>query len=224
MGCHVGRAIASKFGRHNSRRRAPTRGAPTDSFCPGEGTHKGRPYRFVWPWGGHPQGAPLPIRFALGRAPTRGAPTDSFGPGEGTHKGRPYRFVWPWGGRPQGAPLLVGRFSIGPGEGAHKGRPYRFVWPWGGRPQGVSCPYRFVWPWGGHPQGVGKPLPIRLALGRARPTRGAPTDSFGPGNCSRAPTRGAPTVIRLALGRAPTRGAPTDSFGPGKGTHKGRPY
>ena len=55
--------------------RAPTRGAPTDSFGPGKGTHKGRPYRFVWPWGGHPQGAPLPIRLALGRAPTRGAPT-----------------------------------------------------------------------------------------------------------------------------------------------------
>ena len=70
--------------------RAPTRGAPTDSLCPGEGTHKGRPYRFAMPWGGHPQGAPLPIRYALGRAPTRGAPTDSLCPGEGAHKGRPY--------------------------------------------------------------------------------------------------------------------------------------
>ena len=65
--------------------RVPTRGAPTDCvWRPGEGAHKGRPYRFVWPWRGHPQGAPLPIAFgALGRAPTRGAPTDSFGPGEG---------------------------------------------------------------------------------------------------------------------------------------------
>ena len=50
----------------------------------GEGAHKGRPYQLsslgVMPWGGHPQGAPLPIvfsgRYALGRAPTRGAPTD----------------------------------------------------------------------------------------------------------------------------------------------------
>ena len=49
-------------------------GAPTDSFGPGEGAHKGCPYRC----------------FALGRAPTRGAPTDSFCPGEGAHKGRPY--------------------------------------------------------------------------------------------------------------------------------------
>ena len=102
----VRRAIASKFGRHNSPRKAPTRGAPTDcllsAFCPGEGTHKGCPYRLsslgVLPWGGHPQGVPLPIvfsrRFALGRAPTRGAPTDcllsAFCPEKGAHKGRPY--------------------------------------------------------------------------------------------------------------------------------------
>ena len=106
-------------------RRAPTRGAPTDcllqALCLGEGTHKGRPYRLsspgVMPWGGHPQGAPLPFvfsrRYALGRAPTRGAPTDcllqALCPGEGTHKGRPYRLsspgVMPWGGHPQGAPL-----------------------------------------------------------------------------------------------------------------------
>ena len=117
---------------------------------------------------GRPQGAPLPIRYALGRAPTRGAPTDSFCPGEGAHKGRPYpirfglgraptrgaptRFVLAWGGRPQGAPLPD---SFWPGEGAHKGRPYRFVLAWGGHPQGA-------------------PLPIRFGLGRA-PTRGAPT-------------------------------------------------
>ena len=69
----------------------------------GEGTHKGRPYQFsslgVMPWGGRPQGAPLPIvffrRYALGRAPTRGAPTNclfsALCPVEGTHKGCPYR-------------------------------------------------------------------------------------------------------------------------------------
>ena len=45
--------------------RAPTRGAPTDSFGPGKGTHKGCPYRFVWPWGGHPQGVPLPDSGSL---------------------------------------------------------------------------------------------------------------------------------------------------------------
>ena len=105
--------------------RAPTRGAPTicllQALCPGEGAHKGRPYLLsslgVMPWGGRPQGAPLPIvfsrRYALGRAPTRGAPTNcllwALCPGEGTHKGRPYLLsslgVMPWGGRPQGAPL-----------------------------------------------------------------------------------------------------------------------
>ena len=85
--------------------RAPTRGAPTDSLCPGEGTHKGRPYRFAMPWGGRPQGAPLPIRHALGRAPTRGAPTDSLCPGEGAHKGRPYPIRHDLGRAPtRGAP------------------------------------------------------------------------------------------------------------------------
>ena len=113
------------FSRRYALGRAPTRGAPTncllEALCPGEGTHKGRPYqlssRSVMPWGGHPQGAPLPIvfsrRYALGRAPTRGAPTncllEALCPGEGTHKGRPYqlssRNVMPWGGHPQGAPL-----------------------------------------------------------------------------------------------------------------------
>ena len=75
------------FSRRYALGRAPIRGAPTDcllqALCPGEGTHKGRPYHLsslgVLPWGGHPQGAPLPIvfsrRYALGRAPTRGAPT-----------------------------------------------------------------------------------------------------------------------------------------------------
>ena len=95
------------FSRRFALGRVPTRGAPTEcllsAFGPGEGTHKGRPYRLsslgVRPWGGHPQGAPIPIVFsrrsALGRAPTRGAPTDcllsAFCPGEGTHKGCPYR-------------------------------------------------------------------------------------------------------------------------------------
>ena len=191
------------FSRRSALGRAPTRSAPTDCFSRrfalGRGTHKGRPYRLsslgVRPWGGHPQGAPLPIVFsrrsALGRAPTRGAPTDcllsAFGPGEGTHKGCPYLSslgVLPWGGHPQGVPLPIvfsRRSALGraptrgaptdcllsafcPGEGTHKG-----------------CPYRLsslgVLPWGGHPQGV--PLPIvfsrRSALGRA-PTRGAPTD------------------------------------------------
>ena len=139
------RAIASKFGRHNSPRRAPTRGAPTNClFCPGKGTHKGCPYRLsslgVMPWEGHPQGAKpgpppfvsLDLRYALGRAPTRGAPTVC---------------------------LLL---ALCPGKGAHKGRPYRLsslgVMPWEGRPQG-ALPFVFSW---------------RYALGRA-PTRGAPT-------------------------------------------------
>ncbi len=113
------------FSRRYALGRAPTRGAPTNcllsALCPGEGTHKGRPYQLpslgVMPWGGHPQGAPLPIvfsrRYALGRAPTRGAPANcllsALCPGEGTHKGRPYQLpslgVMPWGGHPQGAPL-----------------------------------------------------------------------------------------------------------------------
>ena len=209
------------FFRRYALGRAPTRGAPTDSPCPGEGTYKGCPYQLsslgVMPWGGHPQGAPLPIRHALGRAPTRGAPTDSPCPGEGTHKGRPYRFAMPWGGHPQGAPLPI---RPCPGEGTHKGRPYRFAMPWGGHPQGA-------------------PLPIRHALGRA-PTRGAPTDSPCPGEGTHKgrPYRfampwgghpqGAPLPIRHALGRAPTRGAPTDcllsALSSGEGAHKGRPY
>ena len=143
-----GAPLPIAFSRRFALGRAPTRGAPTNcllqAFCPGEGTHKGRPYQLpspgVLPWGGHPQGAPLPIRHALGRAPTRGAPTNcllqAFCPGEGTHKGRPYRFAMPWGGRPQGAPLPI-RHALGraptrgaptdspcPGDGTHKGRPY----------------------------------------------------------------------------------------------------
>ena len=189
------------FSRRYGLGRAPTRGAPTNcllsALCPGEGAHKGRPYRLsslgVMPWGGHPQGAPLPIvfsrRYGRGRAPTRGAPTDclfsALWPGEGAHKGRPYRLsslgVMAGGGRPQGAPLPIAfsrRYALGraptrgaptdcrryglgraptrgaptdsalcPGEGTHKGRPYRLsslthkaLWPWGGRPQGVPLP------------------------------------------------------------------------------------
>ena len=259
-GGHPQGAPLPVFSRRSALGRAPTRGAPTcllSAFGPGEGTHKGRPYRLsslgVRPWGGHPQGAPLPIVFsrrsALGRAPTRGAPTDcllsAFGPGEGTHKGRPYRLsslgVRPWGGRPQGAPLPIvfsQRSALGraptrgastdcllsafcPEKGAHKGRLYRLssrgVRPWEGRPQGAPLPIVFS---------------RRSALGRA-PTRGAPTDcllsAFGPGEGTH---KGCPYPIvfsrRFALGRAPTRGAPTDcllsAFCPGEGTHKGRPY
>ena len=153
------------FSRRFALGRAPTRGAPTDcllsAFCPGKGTHKGCPYRLsslgVRPWGGHPQGAPLPIvfsrRFALGRAPTRGAPTDcllsAFCPGEGTHKGCPYRL-----------------FSLGfdPGEGTHKGCPYRLsslgVLPWGGHPQGVPLLSAFGPGKGTH---KGCPYPIQAA-------------------------------------------------------------
>ena len=217
--------------------RAPTRGAPTDcllaAFAPGEGTHKGRPYRLsslgVLPWGGCPQGAPLPIVFSRRLALGRGAPTDcllaAFCPGEG-NKGCPYRLssrgILPWGGHPQGAPLPIvfsRHFALGraptrgaptdcllaaPGKGTHKGCPYRLS-------------SRGVWPWEGCPQGV--PLPIvfsrRLPLGRA-PTRGAPTDCLLAAlPLGRAPTRGAPTdcfLAALPLERAPTRGAPTDCF------------
>ena len=204
------RAIASKFGRHNSPLRAPTRGAPTDcllsAFWPGKGTHKGCPYPIVFS-----------RRFGLGRAPTRGAPTDcllwAFWPGKGTHKGCPYRLsslgVLAWEGHPQGVPLPIvfsRRFGLGraptrgaptdcflsafgPGKGTHKGCPYRLsslgVLAWKGRPQGVPLPIVFS----------------RRFLG---------------------------VFWRFGLGRAPTRGAPTDcllsAFGPGKGTHKGCPY
>ena len=156
------------FSRRYALGRAPTRGAPTNrllsALCPGEGTHKGCPYQLsslgVMPWGGHPQGVPLPIvfsrrRYALGRAPTRGAPTNcllsALCPGEGTHKGRPYQLsspgVMPWGGHPQGAPLPI---------------VFSGVMPWGGHPQGAPLPIFFLCPGEGY------------ALGRA-PTRGAPT-------------------------------------------------
>ena len=178
-GGHPQGVLPIVFSRRYALGRAPTRGAPTDcllsAVCPGEGTHKGCPYRLsslgVMPWGGHPQGVPLPIvfsrRYALGRAPTRGAPTDcllsALCPGEGTHKGCPYLGVMPWGGHPQGVPLPIvfsRRYALGraptrgatdcllstvcPGKGTHKGCPYRLSslggMPWGGHPQGVPLP------------------------------------------------------------------------------------
>ena len=210
------------FSRRFALRRAPTRGAPTDcllsAFGPGEGTHKGRPYRLsslgVRPWGGHPQGAPLPAvfsrRFALRRAPTRGAPTDcllsAFCPAKGTHKGRPYRLsslgVLPCEGRPQGAPLPIvfsRRFDLG--RAPTRGAPTDCL---------LSAFTDCLLP----------------DLGRA-PTRGPLPIVF-----SRPYPQGVPLPIvfsrRFALRRAPTRGAPTDcllsAFGPAKGAHKGRPY
>ena len=233
-------AIASKFGRHNSRRRAPTRGASTNcqSFSDKKpASSRERPLEFATAhYDLHSSRC-----FALGRAPTRGAPTDCllsvFCPGKGTHKGCPYR-------------LFCRRFALG--RAPTRGAPTDcLLSAFGVLSRG--CPYRLSWPWEGHPQGV--PLPIvfcrRLALGRA-PTRGAPTDCLlsafcpGKGTHKGCPYRlssvgvwpweghpqGVPLPIvfcrRLALGRAPTRGAPTDcllsAFGPGKGTHKGCPY
>ena len=203
------RAIASKFGRHNSPRRAPTKGVPTNcqSFqVKKPASSRERPLEFATAhYDLHSSG-----RLALGRAPTRGAPTDcllwAFGPGKGTHKGCPYRLsslgVLPWEGHPQGAPLPIvfsGRLALGraPTRGALTDC---LLWAFGpGKGTHKGCPYRLsslgVWPWEGHPQGV--PLPIVFSR-------------------------------RFALGRAPTRGAPTDcflsAFGPAKGTHKGRPY
>ena len=210
------------FSRRLALRRAPTRGAPTDcllqALCLGEGTHKGCPYRLsspgVMPWGGHPQGVPLPIvfsrRLALRRAPTRGAPTDcllsAFCPAKGTHKGRPYRLsslgVLSCEGHPQGVPLPIvfsRRFALrrAPTRGAPTDCLLSALCPAKGTHKG--CPYRLsslgVWPCEGHPQGV--PLPIVFSR-------------------------------RLALRRAPTRGAPTDcllsALCPAKGTHKGCPY
>ena len=281
------------FSRRFDLGRAPTRGAPTDcllsALWPGEGTHKGRPYQLsslgVLTWGGHPQGAPLPIvfsrRFDLGRAPTRGAPTDcllsALWPGKGAHKGRPYLLpslgVMPWGGHPQGVPLpIVFSRRYGLGKGAHKGRPYRFAMPWGGHPQGAPLPIVFsrrygrgraptrgaptycllsalcpgegthkgrpyrlsslgVMPWGGHPQGA--PLPIvfsrRYGLGRA-PTRGAPTNCLfsalcpGEGAHKGRPYRLSSLGVMAGGGRPQGAPLPMPSLCPGEGTHKGRPY
>ena len=122
------------------------RGAPTycllSALCPGEGTHKGRPYLLS-----------SLRRYALGRAPTRGAPTycllSALCPGEGTHKGRPYLLSslrrYALGRAPtRGAPTYCLLSALCPGEGAHKGRPYLLsslrVMPWGGHPQGAPLP------------------------------------------------------------------------------------
>ena len=174
----VRRAIASKFGRHNSPRRAPTRGAPTNcqSFSdkePGSSRQRRREIATTH-YDLHSS-----RRFGLGRAPTRGAPTDcflsAFGPGKGTHKGCPYRLFssarrapLAWGRAPtRGAPTDCFLSAFWPGEGTHKGRPYGLF--------------------------------SLLALGRA-PTRGAPTDcflasAFWPGEGT---TRGAPTDCFLS--------------------------
>ena len=229
-----GAPLPIAFSRRYGLGRAPTRGAPTNcllsALCPGEGTHKGRPYQLpslgVLPWGGHPQGVPLPIvfsrRYALGRAPTRGAPTNclvsALCPGEGTHKGCPYR-------------CLVS--ALCPGEGTHKGCPYQLpclgVMPWGGHPQGAPLPIAFS-----RRYALGRAFAFsrRCALGRA-PTRGAPTNCLLSGVLPwGGHPQGAPLPIvfsrRFGLGRAPTRGAPTNcllqALCPGEGTHKGRPY
>ena len=183
------------FSRRYALGRAPTRGAPTNcllsAFCPGEGTHKGRPYQLsslgVLPWGGRPQGAPLPIvfsrRYALGRAPTRGAPTNcllqALCPEKGAHKGRPYQLsssgVMPRGGHPQGAPLPIvfsRRYALGraPTRGAPTNCLLQALCPEKGAHKGR--PYQLsssgVMPWGGHPQGA--PLPDSGSLTWVCPT------------------------------------------------------
>ena len=164
-GSPQGAPLPIVFSRRYGRGRAPTRGAPTDclfsALWPGEGAHKGRPYRFAMPWGGRPQGAPLPIAFsrrcAMGRAPTRGAPTycllSAFGPGEGTHKGCPYLLsspgVMPWGGSPQGAPLPI-RYALG--REPTRGAPTRFRQPHVGLSQFDAIALHF----GMHPAAMGR--------------------------------------------------------------------
>ena len=224
------------FSRRYALRRAPTRGAPTNSllsaFCPEKGVHKGCPRfsSFGLALKGHPQGVPLPIvfsrRFALRRAPTRGAPANcllsAYCPGKGAHKGRPYQLSSLGVCRrapTRGAPTDCLLSTLCPGKGAHKGCPYRLssstLCPGKGAHKG--CPYRLssldIMPWEGRPQGVPP-----IVFFRVWPWEGHP--------------QGVPLPIvfsrRLALGRAPTRGAPTDcllaAFGPGKGAHKGCPY
>ena len=145
----MGFAIAH-YDLHSSRRyalrRAPTRGAPTDSFLSA-----------LCPENRASQGLPLPIVFSR-----------NFATAKGTHEGCPYRLsslgVLPWEGHPQGVPLpivLSRRFALGraptrgaptdcplsafcPGKGTHKGCPYRLsslgVMPCEGRPQGAPLP------------------------------------------------------------------------------------
>ena len=199
------------FSRRYALGRAPTRRAPTycllSALCPGEGTHKGRPYQFsslgVMPWGGHPQGAPLPILFSR-----RFALLSALCPGEGpyllSHKGCPYLLPLPirryaLGRAPtRGAPTDSLLSAFCPGEGTHR----------------LSSP--------------GAPLPIRYALRRV-PTRDAPTYCLlqimpWGGHPQGAPL---PFVFSRRLcpwGGHPQGGAPTDSLCPGEGAHKGRPY
>ena len=174
-GCPQGVPLPIVFFRRLALRRAPTRGAPTNcllqAFFPEKGAHKGCSYQLsslgVWPWGGHPQGVPLPIVFsrrsALGRAPTRGAPTDcllsAFGPGKGTHKGCPYRLsslgVWPWEGHPQGVPLpIVFSRRLALGRAPTRGAPTRFRQPYVGLSQFDAIGLRG----GRESQGFGEPL------------------------------------------------------------------
>ena len=131
------RAIASKFGRHNSPRRAPTRGAPTNcqSFSDKKpASSRQRPLEFATAhYDLHSS-----RRYALGRAPTRGAPTVclllALCPGKGTHKGCPYRLsslgVMPWEGRPQGVPLpFVFSWRYALRRAPTRGAPTRFRQP-----------------------------------------------------------------------------------------------
>ena len=243
------------FSRRYALGRAPTRGAPTycllSALCPGEGAHKGRPYLLsslgVMPWGGRPQGAPLPTALC---------------PGEGAHKGRPYRLsslqggVMPWGGRPQGAPLPIvfsrryalgraptrgapivfsRRYALGraptrgaptdcllsalcPGEGAHKGAPtYCGVMPY--RPYLLSaCPG----------EGAHKGRPYRLAL--------CPGEGAHKGRIGVMPWGGHPQGAPLPIvfpGVMPWGGHPQGAplpivfsrrYALGRAPHKGRPY
>ena len=63
-------------------------------YCPGEGAHKGRPYRCIARGRAPTRGAPRIDVLPGRRAPTRGADsTGMYCPGEGTHKGRPYRCI-----------------------------------------------------------------------------------------------------------------------------------
>ena len=209
------------------------------ALCPGEGTHKGRPYLLsallsncllrVMPWGGRPQGAPLPIvfsrRYALGRAPTRGAPTNcsSYALGRAPTRGAPTYCLWRYEGTHKGRPYLVfsRRYALGraPTRGAPLcGEGYQSLMPWGGRGAPTNMP------WGGHPQGAPLPCllsgvmpwgghpqgaPLLVSPRGGRP-QGAPLMPWG------GHPQGAPLPIvfspRYALGRAPTRGAPTTRF------------